>query len=114
MISEIIVNIRCSSGAPGGVCSLVICVTLLRIDASAGSGNRVDLYAPRTLCLCVTFATAPSRTDHGKPQTYGIQLNLFLKLLSKIHHTAQLSQSFFHKGTQSRSGVSGDSPSGSC
>lgn len=100
-------------GAPGSVCSVVICATLLRSDASAGSGNRVDLYAPRTFCLCVTFATAPSRTDHGKPQTYGIQMNLFLEPWSKIHHAAQLRQYFFLEGIQSRSGVSGDPLSGS-
>lgn len=100
-------------GAPDGVCSVVNCVTLLRADASAGSGNRVDLCAPRVLCLRVTFATVPSCTNRGKPQAYGIQLIIFRKLLSKIHPIARLRQSFFHKGTQWRAGVPGESLPGS-
>lgn len=55
---------RTSQEVPGGGCSVVICVNLHRTDASAGSGNRVDLSAPRARCLRVTFPTAPSRTDH--------------------------------------------------
>lgn len=90
------VNIRCSSvaycqAAAGSVFSVVICVTLLRTDAGAGPGDRVGLYAAHNLCLRVTVATAPSHTNHGKPQTHGIQLNVFLKLLPEIHLTVRLS-----------------------
>lgn len=76
LLLEIVIGVRllCTSDAnllrrtcqdvPGRGCSVVICVNLLRTLASAGSGNRVDLSAPRARCLRVTFTTAPSRTGH--------------------------------------------------